>query len=192
VKIRVIEEPSSNLSEYASIPIAFEVSEIVDPAILIRGANADNLQSRRVDIPYIKNYDEHPGHSPLDWPAQFNVAKWGMLSAFARDQRVGGALVVQGDDAIDMLESRRDLAVLWDLRVAPPFRRSGVGTALLSAAEGWARDHGARELKVETQNINVAACRFYDRCGFTLGAVNPGAYEELPDEVQLLWYKSLS
>ena len=48
-----------------------------------------------------------------------------------------------------------------------------------------------RILKAETQNINVPACRLYAKHGFTLGAVNLFAYAELPDEVELVWYKVL-
>lgn len=90
-----------------------------------------------------------------------------------------------------MLEGRKDLALLWDIRVSPPFRSKGVGSALLAAAEAWATKRGARELKVETQNINVPACRFYKSLGCQLRHVNAGVYVGLPDEVQLLWYKLL-
>ena len=38
---------------------------------------------------------------------------------------------------------------------------------------------------------NVAACRFYVRQGCTLGAVNRLAYPNLPNEIQMLWYKDL-
>jgi hypothetical protein len=44
---------------------------------------------------------------------------------------------------------------------------------------------------VETQNVNVAACRFYARQGCVLTAVDPFAYPALPGEIQLLWYKDL-
>jgi hypothetical protein len=47
---------------------------------------------------------------------------------------------------------------------------------------------GARVLKVESQNTNVPACRFYAGRGFLLRAVRRGAYPELPHEIQLLWY----
>jgi ribosomal protein S18 acetylase RimI-like enzyme len=90
-----------------------------------------------------------------------------------------------------MLEGRDDLAVLWDLRVAPEARGRGVGSALFREVEAWARTRGCRELKVETQNVNVAACRFYAHMGCSLGALNSHAYPEVPDEVQLLWYRSL-
>jgi GNAT superfamily N-acetyltransferase len=84
-----------------------------------------------------------------------------------------------------------DVAVLWDIRIAPDERGKGVGSALLSAAERWAGDRGARCLKAETQNINAPACRFYAARGFTLDAVNPLAYPELPQEIQFLWYKGI-
>ena len=91
-----------------------------------------------------------------------------------------------------MLEGRKDLALLWDVRVAPAFRTSGVGSILLAAAESWSIGQGAKELKVETQNINLPACRFYESCGFELRQANAGVYPGLPNEVQLLWYKSLA
>ena len=90
-----------------------------------------------------------------------------------------------------MLEGREDLAVLWDVRVSPEARGKGIASKLLGAAERWVRSHGCRELKVETQNINVAACRLYERHGFELRVIDPGAYPTLPDETQLLWYKAL-
>ena len=89
-----------------------------------------------------------------------------------------------------MLEGRDDLAVLWDIRVAPPFRRTGVGRHLFDAVETWARPQGCRELKIETQDVNVAACRFYAAMGCELRVVRPGAYPEHPEETQMLWYKT--
>jgi len=99
--------------------------------------------------------------------------------------------VARDTPGVHMLENRRDLAVLWDLRVAPARRGAGVGTALFRAAAAHASAHGCRQLKIETQNINVAACRFYARRGCTLGAIHRFAYPGLPDEVQLLWYRTL-
>ena len=48
-----------------------------------------------------------------------------------------------------------------------------------------------RSLVVETQNINVPACRFYVHMGSVLRAINCMAYPDLPGEVQLLWCKEL-
>ena len=92
---------------------------------------------------------------------------------------------------LTMLEDRRDLAVLWDIRVTPDARRQGVGSALFERVEAWALRHGCRQLKVETQNTNVRACRFYERQGCQLRWIDRAAYPQRPEEVQLLWYNDL-
>jgi hypothetical protein len=50
-------------------------------------------------------------------------------------------------------------------------------------------------MKIETQNINVDACRFYARMGCELGAIHRRAYitalAELAKEAMLLWYFDL-
>lgn len=82
--------------------------------------------------------------------------------------------------------------LLWDIRVAPDRRGQGIGRALFHAAEEWALARGYRELKVETQNINVPACRFYAALGCRLRVVREEAYPTCPGEAQFLWYKALS
>lgn len=62
---------------------------------------------------------------------------------------------------VNILEGREDLAVLWDIRVDSAYRREGVGEKLFWRTVEWARIKGCKLLKVETQNINVPACRFY-------------------------------
>ena len=56
----------------------------------------------------------------------------------------------------------------------------------------WVVARGCRWLKVETQNINVPACRFYAKQGCVLGAIHRFAYPDYPNEAQLLWYKDLA
>ena len=191
MNVEIREEPASALADYASVPIAFEVRErfvVVAPDAGLRGLQ---LVVEPVPAAYVKDYDAAPGHHPTAWPARFDLTRWGILSAWASGARAGGAVVAWGAPGVEMLESRPDLAVLWDLRVAPALRGRGVGAALFRAAEGWALARGARWLKVETQNVNVGACRFYARQGCTLGAVHRFAYPTLPDEAQLLWYKPI-
>jgi GNAT superfamily N-acetyltransferase len=69
---------------------------------------------------------------------------------------------------------------------------SSAWAALFRAAEHWARARGCRRLKIETQNVNVAACRFYQKMGCTLGAIDRFAYPGQPAEVRLLWGKALA
>ena len=56
-------------------------------------------------------------------------------------------------------------------------RLTGVGSALLAAVQDIARDAGCRRLWVVTTNDNVEALRFYQRRGFRLALVRPGAVD---------------
>lgn len=189
--VEIREEPPSALAEYARVPIAFRVRERLAVHAPDAGLGGFHFRAEPVAAPYVKDYDAVPGQHPTAWPGQFDLARWGILSAWADGERVGGAVVAWDTPGVEMLEGRAELAVLWDLRVLPGLRGRGVGVALFRAAEGWAMSRGARWLKVETQNVNVPACRFYARQGCTLGALQRFAYPTLPDEAHLLWYKPL-
>ncbi|HEY3551784.1 MAG TPA: GNAT family protein [Gaiellaceae bacterium] len=52
------------------------------------------------------------------------------------------------------------------LMVALDARRQGVGTALLEAAVGWAREAGVRKLELHVFPWNEAAIALYDAFGF--------------------------
>ena len=188
--MEVREEPMSSLADYARVPITFEVRMVLDIVACDRGLGGFVLVERAVEAPYVKDYDALDG-GPAQWPARFDLSRWGLLAARREGRLIGGAAVAFDTPGVDMLEGRRDVAVLWDIRVAPEARGQGVGAALLRAAEGWTAERGCRWLKVETQNVNVPACRFYARQGCVLGGIHRFAYPELPDEVQLLWYRHL-
>lgn len=182
--IEISEEPMTALSDYAQVPIAFEVHSVLDVEVDGRGAAV--LAERTLEAPYVKELE-----SPTQWARSFDLSNWGLIVARSRRRRVGGAVIAFNTAGVTMLEDRNDLAVLWDIRVAPEVRGKGVGSALFRAVEAWATARGCRQLKVETQNNNVAACRFYQRQGCVLGGVHRSAYPELPSEVRLLWYKDL-
>ena len=57
-------------------------------------------------------------------------------------------------------------------------RRAGIGTMLIEAAVGKARRFGCREIRLTTTNDNVDALRFYQRRGFRLAELRPGAVDE--------------
>ncbi|HXQ77814.1 MAG TPA: GNAT family N-acetyltransferase [Gemmatimonadaceae bacterium] len=191
VEIAIAVQGAEALDVYASIPIAYAFTEVLDPDIASSPGSLLPFGSRTLNEPRAKDYDREPGNHPLDWPKRFDLRDWAFVTARSGDHLVGGAVVVAGSPNIEMLEGRDDLALLWDIRVVPEARGHGVGTALLASGAAWARARGARQLKVETQNTNVQACRFYASHGFRLKSVRRGAYPELPDEVELLWYKDL-
>lgn len=180
--------PSQRLADYAAVPIAFEVKSAL--SALKDTERPFDLTESSVDPPYVKDYDAI-GDRPLDWTARFDTSQWVLFLARSDGRYLGGATLALGTPGLHMLEDRSDLAVLWDIRVTPTSRGRGVGRALIGAVETLARTRGYGELKVETQNVNVPACRFYAAVGFQLRVVRENAYPECPGEAQLLWYKAL-
>lgn len=170
----------------AGIPSSFEALSVFD---VLQTTTGFGLVERTISAPYRKNYDQF--EDPLAWPRNFETERWVLISAFVGHERVGGLVTAVATPGFDMLEGRTDLAVVWDLRVAPVHRRRSVATSLLCRAQDWARRMGYRELQVETQNTNPPACKFYMHNGFVLAEVRPGAYAELPEDVQLIWRKKL-
>ena len=187
----ITEEPITALADYARIPIAFEVSRIFDVETRLLNHRLVLLE-RPLPAPYIKDYDAIKGETPAQWPQHFDLSHWTLFSARIEGRHVGGAAIAFKTPGLKMLEGREDLAVLWDIRVSPDSRGRGIGAALFQAAEAWAAAKGCKQLKLETQNTNLPACRFYQSQGCTLGAAHPFAYPDLPDEIQLLWYKDLT
>jgi GNAT superfamily N-acetyltransferase len=179
------------LTEHGRISIAFVVDQIFDLALTDGGLGGMVLTEIPVAAPYVKDYDAIEGAGPACWAQRFDVSNWGMIGAFRDGARIGGAVIAFRTADLYMLRGRDDVAVLWDIRVAPEQRGSGAGSALFRAAERWASDRGCGWLKIETQNVNIAACRFYQKMGCTLGGIERFAYPELPAEVQLLWWKAL-
>jgi ribosomal protein S18 acetylase RimI-like enzyme len=180
--------PSHLLTQYATIPIRFTVTSRLSVKPGTDGSFV--LSEHTVHPQFIKDYDAI-SERPQDWAVRFDTSQWLMLLAHINGTAAGGATVAFGGSGLDMLEGRSDLAVLWDIRVAPSFRGRGVGRALFEAVEASAGARGCVELEVETQNINVSACRFYAALGCQLRTVRTDAYPSCPGEDQLLWYKSL-
>lgn len=179
-------ESASALGDYASIPASFEISAVLDVA---RQDDRFTLTERRLQTAIVKDYDAIETNSPRAWSQRFQLAEWGFFSA-RRDGAWVGAAAVAMEPALAPGASKQD-AVLWDLRVAPSERGRGIGSALFTAVERWARARRALSLLAETQHINVAACRLYESQGCVLAHVDPGAYPEYPDEVRLVWRKRL-
>ncbi|MFJ9923760.1 GNAT family N-acetyltransferase [Streptomyces rubiginosohelvolus] len=64
-----------------------------------------------------------------------------------------------------------------DIEVAPDHRGRGVGRALMSRAEEFARERGAGHIWLEVTNINAPAIHAYRRMGFALCGLDTSLYE---------------
>ena len=69
-------------------------------------------------------------------------------------------------------------------------RGLGIGTQLVLALEREAAAHDARALSVETQNVNLAAIRFYESCGFELCGLDMSLYDPVVVQNQAAIYLS--
>jgi streptothricin acetyltransferase len=81
-------------------------------------------------------------------------------------------------------------AYVEELIVDTEFRGKGVGRALMTRAIEWAKQQNFPGLTLETQDNNVPACRFYEKCGFVLSGFDLSAYWNLDNasEIALYWY----
>jgi GNAT superfamily N-acetyltransferase len=190
MEIQLSQEPVAVLAQYSRISIAFEVETVLDVRPDNHNTGGFVLSESCLNTPYAKDYDALDG-GPTAWPMRFDLSNWGVIMAWLDDRPVGGIAIAHRSPEVDMLEGRSDLGLIWDVRVQPELRGQGIGSDLFRTAEKWAEERGCRQLKVETQNINLAANRFYARQGCVLRKVNRLAYKDLPEEIQLLWYKEL-
>jgi GNAT superfamily N-acetyltransferase len=61
-------------------------------------------------------------------------------------------------------------------------RRAGIGTLLIEATVAAARHYRCRDIRLTTTNDNVDALRFYQRRGFRLAELRPGAVDRSRQE----------
>ena len=193
MNLDILEYGPECLEEYGRVPISFRVDSIFRVIEINNGLGGLQFREELIAEPYLKDYDEDEVEGPSRWTKRFDVSNWVFLLAHDGGQTVGAATVVSRTPSVNMLDDRNDLAVLWDLRVHPEHRRCGVGRALFSHAVAWSRARGLNQMKIETQNTNVRACRFYTAMGCHLGGIHRYFYLEpqYAHEVALFWYLDL-
>ena len=194
VDIEIRQIGHEDLGQYASISVSMTIESVLRVEVIDRGLGGFRLVEEPVE-PYEKDFDAiTSGDDPTAWPSRFDISNWAIFLAEHEGEPVGGATVAFDTPGVNMLEGRSDLAVLWDLRVHPVFRRRGIGTMLFERTADWARGKRCKQLKIESQNVNVPACRFYAKQGCVLGAIDRHGYSgcaAVAHEAMLLWYLDL-
>lgn len=98
---------------------------------------------------------------------------------------VVGQLFVQLENVQLDPGGRRPTGYLYALRVRPPFRNQGIGTALVARAEDDLRRRRFVRAAIAVAKDNIGALRLYRRLGYQMFAEDPGNWSYLDDEGRL-------
>jgi len=170
------------LEAYFNISIAFKGHSILE----LRNDNLDGLAFKEIKVPsFRKDYDDEEDQSQLI--DRFDLKNWHIITYRDNDKIVAGAIIAHDTPEINMLEGKKDLAVLWDIRIDEAYRGHGIGSKIIDQVKELSKEIGCNRIKIETQNINVAACRFYMKQGGVLTSFNKHYYNDLPKEIQMIW-----
>jgi ribosomal protein S18 acetylase RimI-like enzyme len=117
---------------------------------------------RRADLP------------DLEWFGLFTPHRAIIHEAYARQDH-GETLMLVADSNrfpvgqawIDFTKRQaRGAALLWAVRVLPPFRKQGIGSRLIAAAEEAIARAGFTLAEIGVETDNPAARRLYERLGY--------------------------
>lgn len=89
-----------------------------------------------------------------------------LLLATVGDGAVGMAEVHVRRDEPGAATFARTHGHLQSLMVLEPFKRLGIGERLLAAAQEWAREKGATEMRLDAWEFEDGPLRFYERHGY--------------------------
>jgi ribosomal protein S18 acetylase RimI-like enzyme len=179
--------------KYDSIPMRVNVKSYYKIEKINRGLGGFTLVETPVEKPYIKDFCIGDDETVARWE-RFGLSHWAFFMAFDGERPVGAAAVASRSKTADMLEGRDDLAVLWDIRVDEAYKHQGVGQSLFDMAVNWSREQGLVQMKIECQNNNVPAVKFYHKQGAVLSVINEYAYyneSEYRHETMFIWFLDL-
>jgi ribosomal protein S18 acetylase RimI-like enzyme len=118
-----------------------------------------------------------------EWVERLIVERWGEPIVVGRGRvwtpvELPGFAAFEDDRCVGLLTYEIEGDALEIVTIDALVEGQGIGTALLRAVEEVARAQGCRRLRLVTTNNNLRALLFYQRAGFRLVALVPGAVEE--------------
>ncbi len=111
-----------------------------------------------------------------------------LLRRMAEDPDVLFLTAREGEKVLGYAHTRcvPDEAFLNDLAVAEPYRRSGVGRALLEETARQAKLRGCDWLRLEVRESNAAARALYTSAGFRIDGVRKNYYSAPAEDAVLM------
>ena len=99
---------------------------LVDP--IREGGGGLQLVKEKITKHFERDYDKDGEDNPSAWSKQYNLNNWGIFAAMENGNTIGGAAVALDGPIFPVRNLQRgDLAILWDIRVHPDFKRQGIG-----------------------------------------------------------------
>ncbi len=136
--------------------------------ILIREAGSDDL----VDLARLNELFNEVKGTPDQLAARLAHPKCAEIPIVAEiDNRVVGFTALRVVPSVFYEESHAELTEIY---VEEPYRRQGVGSALIHFAERLARRKGAEEIILQTGRGNQGAKGFYNAMGYEEWAIVMG------------------
>ncbi len=141
--------------------------------VVIRAARGD-------DLPALEWFGLHTPHRAI------------IAGAYRMQEQGTGAILLAetngfpaGQICIDFLRKRHvGRATLWALRVFQPFRRLGLGTLLMQAAERMVAERGVNAVELGVDRDNATVLPFYDRLGYCPCGAERGHFSyRTPDDL---------
>jgi GNAT superfamily N-acetyltransferase len=188
MEVTIREESIEKLDGYTKVPMQFTAEFQYRVETVNNGLGGLLLIQESVTPPREIDVTADQNQELERCRKRWDTSLWGVLSAFAGEERVGGVVIAYKTEDVYNLEGRKDVAALYDFRVTPEYRRQGIGKQLFQAAIAWAHTRGCRIFRLETQNRNVPLCRLAAGQGCRLGTINQFAYPDTPGLVMLVWY----
>jgi ribosomal protein S18 acetylase RimI-like enzyme len=118
-----------------------------------------------------------------DWVERLIVDRWGDAIVTGRGRmwrpaELPGFAAFEGDDCVGLVTYELDDEACEIVTIDALRDGAGVGTALLEVVVDVASSAGCTRVQLLTTNNNVRALAFYQKRGFRLVALIPGAIEE--------------
>jgi ribosomal protein S18 acetylase RimI-like enzyme len=123
------------------------------------------------------------GESDRDWVERLIVERWGAPLVVGRGRswnpvELPGFAAFDDDRCVGLVTYELDGDACELVTIDALEEGRGVGTALFGAVVEAAREAGCKRVRLVTTNNNLRALAFYQKRGFRLVALIPGAVDE--------------
>ena len=123
------------------------------------------------------------GDADRDWVERLIVERWGEPIVVGRGgvwhpAELPGFAAFDGDECVGLVTYEVDGEACEVVTIDALREGVGIGTALLEAVVDVARASGCSRVQLMTTNNNLRALAFYQKRGFRLVALRPGAIDE--------------